>query len=77
MTIRPIKNISLSKPVLEGAGVKLNRAFGFGNSDISDPFLLNLLGIWSPVITINIVGLGDLGECLTFFVGCLHKFYPY
>ena len=40
MTIRPIKDISLSKPVLEGAGVKLNRAFGFGNSDISDPFLL-------------------------------------
>ncbi len=40
MTIRPIKDISLYKPVLEGAGVKLNRAFGFGNSDILDPFLL-------------------------------------
>ena len=40
MTIRPIKNISLSKPTLEGAGVKLNRAFGFGNTEISDPFLL-------------------------------------
>ena len=40
MTIRPIKNISISKPILEGAGVKLNRAFGFGNTEISDPFLL-------------------------------------
>ena len=29
MTIRPIKNISLSQPTLEGAGVKLDRAFGF------------------------------------------------
>ena len=40
MTIRPIKNISLSQPTLEGAGVKLNRAFGFGNTEASDPFLL-------------------------------------
>ena len=40
MTIRPIKNISISKPILEGAGVKLNRAFGFRNTKISDPFLL-------------------------------------
>ena len=40
MTIRPIKNLSLSQPTLEGAGVKLNRAFGFGDTDLSDPFLL-------------------------------------
>ena len=40
MTIRPIKNLSLSKPTLEGAGVKLNRAFGFGDTELSDPFLL-------------------------------------
>ena len=40
MTIRPIKNLSLSQPTLEGAGVKLNRAFGFGDTELSDPFLL-------------------------------------
>ena len=40
MTIRPIKNLSLSQPTLEGAGVKLNRAFGFGDTGLSDPFLL-------------------------------------
>ena len=40
MTIRSIKNISFSKPTLEGAGVKLNRAFGFNETNLSDPFLL-------------------------------------
>ena len=40
MTIRPIKNLSFSKPTIEGAGVKLDRAFGFGNVEDSDPFLL-------------------------------------
>jgi redox-sensitive bicupin YhaK (pirin superfamily) len=29
-----------SKPTIEGAGVKLRRAFGFGNTDDFDPFLL-------------------------------------
>lgn len=29
-----------SKPALEGAGVKLHRAFGFRDTDITDPFLL-------------------------------------
>ncbi len=40
MSIRPVKQIVQSKPTLEGAGVKLNRAFGFGNTTEFDPFLL-------------------------------------
>jgi redox-sensitive bicupin YhaK (pirin superfamily) len=40
MSIRPVKSISQSQPTLEGAGVKLRRAFGFGNTEEFDPFLL-------------------------------------
>jgi len=40
MSIRPIKRLSLSKPTMEGAGVRLRRAFGFGNTSDFDPFLL-------------------------------------
>ena len=40
MSIRPVKRIIESKPTLEGAGVKLRRAFGFGNTNDFDPFLL-------------------------------------
>jgi redox-sensitive bicupin YhaK (pirin superfamily) len=40
MSIRPVKSIVTSKPVIEGAGVKLNRAFGFGATSEFDPFLL-------------------------------------
>jgi redox-sensitive bicupin YhaK (pirin superfamily) len=40
MSIRPIKRIIESQPAVEGAGVKLRRAFGFGNTDELDPFLL-------------------------------------
>ena len=40
MTVRPIKQTSISQPTLEGAGVKLNRVFGFGDTSLSDPFLL-------------------------------------
>jgi redox-sensitive bicupin YhaK (pirin superfamily) len=40
MSIRPIKRIVKSKPALEGAGVRLRRAFGFGNTSDFDPFLL-------------------------------------
>ena len=40
MSIRAIKSISESQPTLEGAGVKLRRAFGFGKTDEFDPFLL-------------------------------------
>ena len=40
MSIRPVKRIVESTPTLEGAGVKLRRAFGFGDTGEFDPFLL-------------------------------------
>jgi quercetin 2,3-dioxygenase len=40
MSIRPVKRISQSRPTVEGAGVKLRRAFGFGDTTSFDPFLL-------------------------------------
>ena len=40
MSIRAVKSISQSLPTLEGAGVKLRRAFGFGRTGDFDPFLL-------------------------------------
>ena len=40
MSIRPVKSISQSTPVIEGAGVKLHRAFGFDGRNTADPFLL-------------------------------------
>ena len=40
MSIRPVKQIITSKPTIEGAGVKLRRAFGFGETGEFDPFLL-------------------------------------
>ncbi|HEX2654406.1 MAG TPA: pirin family protein [Xanthobacteraceae bacterium] len=40
MSIRPVKQIVESKPTIEGAGVKLRRAFGFGDTTEFDPFLL-------------------------------------
>ena len=40
MSMRPIINERLSRSVLEGAGVRLDRAFGFGNTSEFDPFLL-------------------------------------
>jgi redox-sensitive bicupin YhaK (pirin superfamily) len=40
MSIRPVKSIVQSKPTMEGAGVKLRRAFGFGETTETDPFLL-------------------------------------
>ena len=40
MSIRPVKRVLQSKPTVEGAGVKLQRAFGFGNTTEFDPFLL-------------------------------------
>jgi redox-sensitive bicupin YhaK (pirin superfamily) len=40
MSIRPVKRIIQSRPALEGAGVRLNRAFGFGDTEEFDPFLL-------------------------------------
>lgn len=40
MSIRAIKEIVQAQPTMEGAGVKLHRAFGFGKTDDFDPFLL-------------------------------------
>jgi quercetin 2,3-dioxygenase len=40
MSIRPVKRIVTSKPTIEGAGVHLRRAFGFGDTTDFDPFLL-------------------------------------
>ena len=40
MSIRPVKQILESTPTIEGAGVKLRRAFGFGDTHEFDPFLL-------------------------------------
>ena len=40
MSIRPVKSIIQSQPTIEGAGVRLRRAFGFGNTGDFDPFLL-------------------------------------
>jgi redox-sensitive bicupin YhaK (pirin superfamily) len=40
MSIRPIKRIVEAQPTMEGAGVHLRRAFGFGETEDFDPFLL-------------------------------------
>ena len=40
MSIRAVKRIIQSRPTTEGAGVKLRRAFGFGETEEFDPFLL-------------------------------------
>ena len=40
MSIRPVKQIIQSQPTIEGAGVRLRRAFGFGKTEEFDPFLL-------------------------------------
>ncbi|MBF0529434.1 MAG: pirin family protein [Deltaproteobacteria bacterium] len=38
--IRKIRKVMKSKPTLEGAGVHLNRVFGFREAPVFDPFLL-------------------------------------
>src|SRR5918997_2153962 len=40
MSIRPVKDVRQSVLTMEGAGVKLHRAFGFGATSEFDPFLL-------------------------------------
>jgi len=40
MSVRPVKQVIHPKPTLEGAGVRLQRGFGFGNTTEFDPFLL-------------------------------------
>ena len=40
MSLRPIMSTDKARPVLEGAGVHLHRAFGFHDPQAHDPFLL-------------------------------------
>ncbi len=40
MSIRPVLSTQHAQPTMEGAGVKLHRAFGFHNPEQFDPFLL-------------------------------------
>jgi len=40
MSIRPVQRITQAEPTMEGAGVRLDRAFGFGDTKPFDPFLL-------------------------------------
>jgi redox-sensitive bicupin YhaK (pirin superfamily) len=40
MSLRPVREVIQPKPTIEGAGVKLQRAFGFGKTREFDPFLL-------------------------------------
>ena len=40
MSIRAVRSHVVSTPTLEGAGVHLRRAFGFGDTESTDPFLL-------------------------------------
>jgi redox-sensitive bicupin YhaK (pirin superfamily) len=40
MSLRPVREIYATTPTVEGAGVRLQRAFGFGKTAEFDPFLL-------------------------------------
>jgi len=40
MSIRPVSKVVDAQPHIEGAGVQLHRAFGFGDTEETDPFLL-------------------------------------
>ena len=40
MSLRAVKQVLETRPTIEGAGVKLQRAFGFGKTKEFDPFLL-------------------------------------
>lgn len=40
MSIRPVLETRTARPTIEGAGVRLHRAFGFGDPEAFDPFLL-------------------------------------
>lgn len=40
MSIRPVQRVSTAQNHIEGAGVRLRRAFGFGKTSDFDPFLL-------------------------------------
>ena len=40
MSIRSVKSVTQAQPTMEGAGVHLHRGFGFGETELTDPFLL-------------------------------------
>lgn len=40
MSIRPVKSVSGTQATTEGAGVHLHRVFGFGDTSLTDPFLM-------------------------------------
>lgn len=40
MSVRPVRRVTQGTPTVEGAGVRLQRAFGFGQTEDFDPFLL-------------------------------------
>ncbi|NND90628.1 MAG: pirin family protein [Granulosicoccus sp.] len=40
MSIRPVRSVSGTRSTLEGAGVRLERVFGFGDTSLTDPFLM-------------------------------------
>jgi redox-sensitive bicupin YhaK (pirin superfamily) len=40
MSIRPVSSVNKARQAIEGAGVHLHRAFGFGDTSGTDPFLL-------------------------------------
>lgn len=40
MSFSPVRRTSKAAPTREGAGVNLHRAFGFGDTELTDPFLL-------------------------------------
>ncbi|GIL02597.1 MAG: hypothetical protein BroJett030_24960 [Alphaproteobacteria bacterium] len=40
MSIRPVQRVIDAQPTIEGAGVRLHRAFGFAEPEMADPFLL-------------------------------------
>src|SRR5258707_11638331 len=78
MSIRAVKRTIEAAPAVEGAGVKLHRGFGFGDTTEFDPFLLfddfrndrpadYLKGFpWHPhrgIETITYVLAGEVAHC--------------
>jgi redox-sensitive bicupin YhaK (pirin superfamily) len=49
MALRQVKRLIRARPTLEGAGVRLRRAFGFGNTADFDPFLRFILVSGRPL----------------------------
>ena len=40
MPIRPVRSVSGTRSALEGAGVRLECVFGFGDTSLTAPFLI-------------------------------------